>query len=112
MVAASLRVYRYNRRVLAMTRSLFVVFLLAVVAALPGVAYAEPLDPTWLGGFWDDDDFDYVVLLVTHLEAALPAAVPVFAATTHVAGAVPAALSDAPLNDRRLPFHRRGPPRV
>jgi hypothetical protein len=39
----------------------------ALVVALLGLvptAYADPPDPTWLGGYWDDDDFDNVVILI------------------------------------------------
>jgi len=39
----------------------------ALVAALLGLvpaAYADPPDPTWLSGYWDDGDFDYVVILI------------------------------------------------
>jgi hypothetical protein len=43
----------------------FCVFaLVAVLVGLVPAAYADPPDPTWIGGFWDDDDFDYVVLLI------------------------------------------------
>lgn len=84
--------------------------VLIVLAALPAVAYADPLDPTWVGGFWDDDDFDYIILLVTNQQASLPAAVPVFAPTTEAADVVAVSLTDAPLIERRLAFHRRGPP--
>jgi len=39
----------------------------ALVVALLGLvpaAYADPPDPTWLAGYWDDDDFDNVVILI------------------------------------------------
>jgi len=31
---------------------------------LTPAAYADPPDPTWLGGYWDDDDFDTVVVFL------------------------------------------------
>lgn len=37
-----------------------------VVVALPSLAYSDPIDPTWNSGIWDDDDFDNVVLAITH----------------------------------------------
>jgi len=40
---------------------------LVVVALLIGltpVANAEPPDPSWIGGYWDDDDFDNVVAFI------------------------------------------------
>jgi len=33
----------------------------ALLAGLVPAAYADPPDPTWIGGFWDDDDFDTVI---------------------------------------------------
>jgi len=39
--------------------------ILVVVAlvspALTTLAHIDPPDPTWIGGYWDDDDFDSVV---------------------------------------------------
>ena len=43
-------------------------FTLLVVAAmmlLAVLAHASPPDPDWIGGFWDNADYDDVVLLVT-----------------------------------------------
>ena len=37
----------------------------AVLCALVPLAYATPPDPTYLGGLWDNDDYDDVVILVT-----------------------------------------------
>jgi hypothetical protein len=39
--------------------------LAAVLCALVPLAYATPPDPTYVGGLWDDDDYDDVVILVT-----------------------------------------------
>lgn len=91
-------------------RRVFVSLLLAVVAFLPAGVYSEPLDPTWLGGIWDDDDFDTLALHVTHFEASLADPVPAVAATTMAIGVAPVTPSEAPLPARPLPFHRRGPP--
>jgi hypothetical protein len=38
--------------------------LVVVVAAVAPAAYAEPPDPSWIGGYWDDDDFDNVVVFL------------------------------------------------
>ena len=35
--------------------------LVAVLIGITPAAYAEPVDPLWLAGYWDDDDFDNVV---------------------------------------------------
>ncbi len=42
--------------------------VLAVVPLMMSVvvlALASPPDPVWLGGLWDNDDFDDIVVLVT-----------------------------------------------
>ena len=39
--------------------------LLCAVIALAPLAYATPPDPTWIAGFWDDNDHDDVILLIT-----------------------------------------------
>ena len=41
-----------------------VLLLAAVLLALVPAAYADPPDPTWIGGYWDDDDFDNVVIFI------------------------------------------------
>jgi len=44
-----------------------VVLALVVVTLLIGLAplaYGDPPDPTWLGGYWDDDDFDNAVVFI------------------------------------------------
>ena len=35
-----------------------------VIAGLASATYAKPPDPTWIAGFWDDHDFDDVVILL------------------------------------------------
>jgi len=40
------------------------VFLVALLVGLVPAAYADPPDPTWIGGYWDDDDFDTVVAFI------------------------------------------------
>jgi len=50
------------------TRLSLIVLTLALVAlmlTLTPLAYADPPDPTWIPGLWDDDDFDDVVSYVT-----------------------------------------------
>lgn len=45
--------------------------LLAGVALLTPLAYAVPPDPVWVSGFFDDDDNDNAVFLVTSSTATL-----------------------------------------
>ena len=47
------------------------VALLAALVALTALAYATPPDPTWVSGFFDDDDNDNGVFLITSSLAAL-----------------------------------------
>ena len=49
-----------------MRRQGFVVSLLVgVLMTLTPLAYAEPPDPTWIAGLYDNADYDDVVLIVT-----------------------------------------------
>ena len=45
--------------------------LLGVLALLTPLAYCTPPDPVWVSGFFDDDDNDNGVFLVTSSSAAL-----------------------------------------
>src|SRR4030081_577634 len=49
------------------------VALLAALVALNALAYATPPDPTWVSGFFDDDDNDNGVFLITSSLATLDA---------------------------------------
>jgi len=43
--------------------------LVVLIAGLTPAAYADPPDPTWIGGYWDDDDFDNVVAFIASTSA-------------------------------------------
>jgi hypothetical protein len=45
--------------------------LLSVLTALTPLAYASPPDPSWIGGLYDDDDFDDAVIFVTSAVSAV-----------------------------------------
>ena len=48
-----------------MRRPRFLALLLVlVIVGLAPATYADPPDPSWLGGYWDDDDFDDVATLL------------------------------------------------
>ncbi len=89
---------------------LLALLLLTVVVALPVCVYADTLDPTWEGGYWEDDDFDTVILLVTNLKASLPVEAPRCDPTSEAIAVVEPEPVSAPVIDRPLPFQRRGPP--
>jgi hypothetical protein len=42
-----------------------VLVLVGFLLGLVPVAFASPPDPTWVGGYWDDDDFDSAVVVIT-----------------------------------------------
>ena len=48
--------------------------LVVLIAALTPAAYADPPDPSWIGGYWDDDDFDNVVVFLLSTVAAVQVA--------------------------------------
>jgi len=49
-----------------MRRGTFVsVLLLGLLLILPPLAHACPTDPTWIPGFYDDNDYDDVILFIT-----------------------------------------------
>src|SRR5438477_5202862 len=54
-----MRYMRLAARLLGLT-------LICLVAGLTPLAFADPPDQTWLGGYWDNDDFDDVVVLISH----------------------------------------------
>jgi len=43
---------------------LLALLIVGLLVGLPAVAFADPPDPTWIGGFWDDDDFDSAVIAI------------------------------------------------
>ena len=93
-------------------RSLLALLLLVPLVWLPPLAYASPPDQTWIGGLYDDADYDDVVLLAMSLALALGDLTP-----TADAGLIIVAvllLSDvkaAPLT-ARLGASTRAPPRA
>jgi len=46
-------------------RTFVVVLILGVLLVLPPLAHASPTDPTWIPGFYDDNDYDDVILFIT-----------------------------------------------
>ena len=39
--------------------------VVSVFVALRVLAFADSPDPSWIGGLWDDDDYDNVILFLT-----------------------------------------------
>lgn len=46
-------------------RTSLAVLLLGALLTLPALAQASPTDPTWIPGFYDDNDYDDVILFIT-----------------------------------------------
>jgi hypothetical protein len=47
------------------------VILIGLVIGLTPLTFADPPDPTWVGGYWDDDDFDNVVVFISGASAVV-----------------------------------------
>jgi hypothetical protein len=91
-------------------RLLLACVLAGLLLGLSAAAYADPPDPTWVGGYWDDDDFDWVVVSICGTSAiAAPASVdlgPVWTPVARVEPMVPGAHA-APVHSAARP---RAPP--
>ena|SRR5690349_18570653 len=61
-----------NSRVVSTLRSLVLLAALLVPVVSTTLAHVDPPDPTWAGGYWDDDDFDYAVDAILHHTALAP----------------------------------------
>ena len=64
-------------------RAIVALLIAALLLGLTPAAYSDAPDPTWLAGYWDDDDFDNaVVVIVAPCATDVPAPVsrkPLFA---------------------------------
>ena len=83
--------------------------IVVLLVGLPPTAFADPPDPTWIGGYWDDDDFDNVVNAITsavafRAPARLSVELPMLVPVAYVAPAKRPAW--------RVPFHSAAPPRA
>jgi hypothetical protein len=54
-----------------LVRRLIALVMVGLLGGLTPAAYADPPDPTWLGGYWDDDDFDTAVDFITSAAAVV-----------------------------------------
>ena len=101
---------RFNRMSHRVPMVALLVGLLVALVALTSLAYATPPDPTWVSGFFDDDDNDNGVFLVTSSLAALDpfplccwAPFPVFGPAAALDGSGPASSQDDSSADARAP---------
>jgi hypothetical protein len=56
-------------------RASVAVLLLGVVLTLSPIAHASPTDPVWIPGFYDDNDYDDVILFITGALSAVDSGV-------------------------------------
>jgi len=93
-------------------RALVALLLALVLSVLTPLARLSPPDPTWFGGFWDNGDFDDVILLICGVAADLPSPPAPPRATSEVVAVIdrgePAKLALATVTS---PFSR-APPRI
>ena len=52
---------------------MFAWLLLGLIIALTSMAWASPIDPSWIKGIYDDGDFDDVLSHLTSGTSAIPA---------------------------------------
>jgi hypothetical protein len=66
----------YRRRTVSLALA---PLLLGVLATLVPLSHASPPDPTWIAGFYDDADFDDVVLAIVSADVLASLATPAVA---------------------------------
>jgi len=97
-------------RVKAARRIVAIAIILALTSLTPA-AFADPPDPTWLAGFWDDDDFDSTVVFIAGM-CAIDVAVGATAGPVVVVAAIVAPREPKPYEiSAGTAFSPRGPPR-
>ena len=84
--------------------------LLVPLVWLTPLAYASPPDQSWLGSFYDDADYDDVVLLATSLAVALADTTPALAVRPAIVAFVLLLDVDAAPFMARLSTPSRAPP--
>jgi hypothetical protein len=94
-----------------LARRVFALLIGVLLVGLPTLAFADPPDPTWIAGYWDDDDFDDAVIAIT-AASAVEAPPPV---DTELPLWVPIALVEIPRHEAYGAPHRpaaspRAPP--
>jgi len=93
-----------------MSVRLLMLTLIGALVCVRTLAYADPPDPTWIEGFWEDDDYDDVVFYTTSFSATETA--PLCALRPHWTQVWIVPLDDEPLvPSPAIPSHPpRGPP--
>jgi hypothetical protein len=85
-------------------------FLVGPIVALTPLAYATPLDPSWIHGIYDGADYDDVVLLITSEAGDVtPSLLPEFRQSLVVAGILQHVTARGPTATVST-LHSRAPP--
>jgi hypothetical protein len=91
-------------------RGVVALLVATLLVGLTSLAYADPPDPTWIGGYWDDDDFDNVVAFIASDSAiAAPSAVDAGPLWVPVAWVAPAESDAGPAPLRSVACSRAPP---
>ena len=93
-------------------RRFLTALLLLPLLGLTPLAYASPPDQTWIGGFYDDADYDDVVLLAMSLAVALADLAPALAVQPRVVDVLLLLDVEAAPFLARLGAPSRAPPRA
>ena len=102
---------RVRPRADVLRRFLTALLLLPLLGLTP-LAYASPPDQTWIGGFYDDADYDDVVLLAMSLAVALADLAPALAVQPRVVDVLLLLDVEAAPFLARLGAPSRAPPRA
>jgi hypothetical protein len=88
-----------------------VLLVVGAIASLALLAYASPPDPGWIAGFWDNGDYDDVVLLVTSAVGTADSHPPYVTVSAPVVIASVSSPDESVLSARPLSsWNTRGPP--
>jgi len=80
--------------------------VLSAFVALRVLAFADPPDPSWIAGFWDDDDYADVVILVTSTSGVVESNPCVYPAPIRITAPLVACFKEGP-GPTRVPNTRR-----
>jgi hypothetical protein len=90
---------------------LWLALLLIGPIAVTAIAYASPPDPSWIGGIYDDADYDDVVTLATSATGDLaPALIDDLQSAPPLIGSIPRLVDTRPFGPAPSAVRSRAPP--
>lgn|SRR5437879_1851024 len=93
-----------------MSLRVLILALAGVLVCFRTLASASPPDPTWIGGFWEDDDYDDTVFQTTSFSAAENALICALRPLWTAVWIVPAHHEELVPSPAVPPHQPRGPP--